>query len=486
MTSHSRGVTSPPLLDETIGDNLDATAARFPDNEALVDVPSDRRWTYEQLVSRRGPAGARVPRARRDPGRPGRHLGAQLRRVGARAVRDREDRRDPGQRQPGLPHPRGRLRHQPVRHLRDGRGRVVQDQRLPRDARRGRGRVPDDALGGGVRQPSWDELLAGADEVSAEEPCRGPGGAAAGRPDQHPVHLGHDRLPQGRDAQPPQHPQQRLLRRRGLPLHRCRPHLHPGARSTTASAWSWATWLPRTHGACMVIPAPGFDPAATLRAVQDERCTSLYGVPTMFIADAGRCRTSPTTTSPALRTGIMAGSPCPVEMMRKVIDVRHRPNDHLLRHDRDLAGVHPDDAPTTPSRRRSAPSAACGPHLEIKIVDPETGETVPRGEPGELCTKGYSVMLGYWDNPEKTAEAIDDGWMHTGDLAVIDDEGYVKITGRIKDMVIRGGENIYPREIEEFLYTHPDIVDAQVIGVPDEKYGEELWPGSGSRTAPTR
>jgi fatty-acyl-CoA synthase len=244
-----------------------------------------------------------------------------------------------------------------------------------------------------------------------------------------------------------------------------------------------------SHGACVVIPAPAFDPAATLRAVAEERCTSLYGVPTMFIAELGLPDFGSYDLS-TLRTGIMAGSPCPVEVMKRVVSEMHMsevaiaygmtetsPVSTMTRADDDLA-------------RRTETVGRVMPHLEVKLVDPATGLEVRRGQAGELCTRGYSVMLGYWEEPDKTAEAVDAaGWMHTGDLAVMDDAGYLNISGRIKDMVIRGGENVYPREVEEFLYTHPDVADVQVVGVPDERYGEELmaWvvlrDGAGPLTA---
>ncbi|MFF5263584.1 AMP-binding protein [Actinomadura viridis] len=229
-----------------------------------------------------------------------------------------------------------------------------------------------------------------------------------------------------------------------------------------------------SHGACVVIPAPAFDPAATLRAVAAERCTSLYGVPTMFIAELNDPSFEEHDLS-SLRTGIMAGSPCPVEVMKQVIERMGMAEVAICYGMTETSPVSVQTRADDSLDRRVSTIGTVHPHLEIKVVDPDTGVTVPRGTPGELCTRGYSVMLGYWEEPEKTAEAIDAArWMHTGDLAVMDPRGYVNITGRIKDMVIRGGENIYPREVEEFLYTHPDIVDAQVIGVPDEKYGEEL------------
>ncbi|MFC9999925.1 AMP-binding protein [Nocardia sp. NPDC127526] len=229
-----------------------------------------------------------------------------------------------------------------------------------------------------------------------------------------------------------------------------------------------------SHGAAMVIPAPSFDPRATLEAVAAERCTSLYGVPTMFIAELADPEFDTFDLS-ALRTGIMAGSPCPVEVMKQVIERMGMREVSICYGMTETAPVSTQTRADDTLVQRTATVGRAGPHIEIKIVDPATGLTVPRGEPGELCTRGYSVMLGYWNDPGKTAEAIDSArWMHTGDLATMDSDGYVAITGRIKDMVIRGGENIYPREIEEFLYTHPDILDAQVIGVPDAKYGEEL------------
>jgi fatty-acyl-CoA synthase len=229
-----------------------------------------------------------------------------------------------------------------------------------------------------------------------------------------------------------------------------------------------------SHGAAMMIPAPGFDPRATLETVAAERCTSLYGVPTMFIAELADPDFDTFDLS-SLRTGIMAGSPCPVEVMKQVIE-RMSMSEVCI-----CYGMTETSPVSTQTRRddslaqRTATVGRVGPHLEVKIIDPATGLTVPRGEPGEFCTRGYSVMLGYWNDAGKSAESIDSArWMHTGDLATMDSDGYIAITGRIKDMVIRGGENIYPREIEEFLYTHPGILDAQVVGVPDERYGEEL------------
>jgi fatty-acyl-CoA synthase len=229
-----------------------------------------------------------------------------------------------------------------------------------------------------------------------------------------------------------------------------------------------------SHGSCVVLPAPAFEPEATLRAVAEERCTSLYGVPTMFIAELDHPAFSSFDLG-SLHTGIMAGAPCPIEVMRRVEDQMGIPEMGIA------FGMTETSPVSTQVRRDDSIERRCGtvgqahPHAEIRIADPSTGETVERGESGEFVARGYLVMSGYWNDPERTAEAIDaDGWMHTGDLAVMDEDGYVKIVGRIKDMVIRGGENVYPREIEEFLYTHPDVADVQVIGVPDTRYGEEL------------
>jgi fatty-acyl-CoA synthase len=244
-----------------------------------------------------------------------------------------------------------------------------------------------------------------------------------------------------------------------------------------------------SHGAAMIIPSRSFDPRATLEAVAAERCTSLYGVPTMFIAELNHPDFGSFDLT-SLRTGIMAGSPCPVEVMKQVIDKMGMREVSICYGMTETSPVSTQTRKDDSLERRVATVGRVGPHVEVKVIEPSTGRTVERGEAGELCTRGYSVMLGYWAQPDKTAEAIDNArWMHTGDIAVMDADGYLAITGRIKDMIIRGGENVYPREIEEFLYTHPDVVDAQVIGVPDAKYGEEImaWvklkPGAPEMTA---
>ena len=229
-----------------------------------------------------------------------------------------------------------------------------------------------------------------------------------------------------------------------------------------------------THATTTVLPAPSFEPLATLQTLEAERCTSVLGVPTMFIAMLSHPEFHTFDLS-SLRTGMMAGSPCPVEVMKQCVDEMHMGEVTIGYGMTETSPVSTQTSPDDPLDKRVSTVGRVLPHVQVKIIDPSSGETLGLDEPGELCTKGYSVMLGYWNEPQMTAEAIDsDGWMHSGDLAVMDPDLYVSIVGRIKDMIIRGGENIYPREVEEFLYSHPDIVDVQVIGVPDAKYGEEL------------
>ena len=229
-----------------------------------------------------------------------------------------------------------------------------------------------------------------------------------------------------------------------------------------------------THGATIVVPGPSFDAEAVLRAVADERCTSLYGVPTMFIAELEHPLRHELDLS-TLRTGIMAGAPCPVEVMKRVMSEMHMAEVTIAYGMTELSPVSTQTRRNDSIDRRVETVGTAHPHVEVRIADVETGDTIERGQTGEICGRGYSVMRGYWNDDARTREAIDeDGWMHTGDLGTMDADGFVRITGRIKDMIIRGGENIYPREIEEFLFTHPDVIDAQVIGVPDVKYGEEV------------
>ncbi|TQM31420.1 AMP-binding protein [Nocardia bhagyanarayanae] len=477
LPSYASGTSDAPLLGDTIGANLDRTAAAHPDREALVDLPTGRRWTYRELVAAvdaiasglaaRGLAkGDRVgiwaPNCAEwflvqyataklgailvniNPAYRTSELGYVLRQAGVRML---------------VAAPEFKTSDyvamiEEVRPECPGLDQVLilggADWAAVADA-------PVDA----------ERLAAVAQALSADDPINiqytsGTTGFPKGATLSHHNILNNGYFvgelcgytEQDRICVP-------------VPFYHCFGMVMGNLAATS-------------HGAAVVIPAPSFDPAATLDAVVRERCTSLYGVPTMFIAvlaelDAVLEKTGETPDLSTLRTGIMAGSPCPVEVMKRVID-------RLGMHEVCICYGMTETSPvSTQTRRdddldrRTATVGRVGPHLEVKIVDPATGLTVPRGEPGELCTRGYSVMLGYWDQPDKTAEAIDAArWMHTGDIGVMDADGYIAVTGRIKDMVIRGGENIYPREIEEFLYTHPDILDAQVIGVPDAKYGEEL------------
>jgi fatty-acyl-CoA synthase len=229
-----------------------------------------------------------------------------------------------------------------------------------------------------------------------------------------------------------------------------------------------------SHGACMVVPGESFDPREVLEAVQAERCTSLYGVPTMFIAELDHPAFGEYDLS-SLRTGVMAGAPCPTERMRQVIERMHMREVAIGYGMTEVSPIATFTAPDDPLERRVGTVGRAFPHVEVKVADPATGQTLPRGESGEVCFRGYSVMRGYWDDPAATRNAVDgSGWMHSGDLGVMDADGYLNIVGRLKDMIIRGGENISPREVEEFLYLHPDVSEVQVVGVPSERYGEEV------------
>ncbi|MDX6326383.1 MAG: fatty-acyl-CoA synthase [Nocardioidaceae bacterium] len=469
--SHTVGAGSPPLLTLTIGDQLDATAAAYPDHDALVDVPRGLRWTWAELVRdvdvvARGLLGRGV--------RVGDRVGiwapncaewtlVQLAtaKIGAILVNI-----NPAYRTHELGYV---LQQSGVSVLVLAASFKTSD--YPAMVEEVRGRCAALRLAVVIGQDSWTELLAASDGVPAEHLASVQSGLRPEDPINIQYTSGTTGFPKGATLS------HRNILNNGY-------FVGQGCRYTDADricipvpfyhcfGMVMGNLAALTHGACMVIPAPGFDPAATLRAVAQERCTSLYGVPTMFIAMWSLPDFTDHDIS-SVRTGIMAGSPCPAEMMRKILDAGI--GDMTICYGMtETSPVSTQTAPEDPFEAKVGTVGRVGPHLEIKVADPVTWEPLPRGTAGEFCTKGYSVMLGYWDEPEKTAEAVHDGWMHTGDLAVMDQDGYVQITGRIKDVVIRGGENIYPREIEEFLYTHPDIVDAQVVGVPDERYGEEL------------
>ena len=488
VPSYASGVSEQPLLGDTIGDNLDRTAAVFADRDALVEVSSGRRWTYREFVAgvdalALGLLDAGLVKGDRvgiwAPNRSEwtlvqyatAKLGVILVNINP-AYRTHE--LEYVLNQAGV-----RLLVAATAFKTSDYAAMIEEVR-PRCA--GLERVvlldsPDwDALAGGAEGGDRARLTEAQANLSPDDPINiqytsGTTGFPKGATLSH-----HNILNNGyfvgemcgyteedRICIP-------------VPFYHCFGMVMGNLAATS-------------HGAAMVIPAPGFDPELTLAAVAKERCTSLYGVPTMFIAElAVPDFESYDLTS--LRTGIMAGSPCPVEVMKQVIARMGMTEVQIAYGMTETSPVSTQTRADDSVERRVSTVGRVLPHLESKIVDPDTGLTVPRGTPGELCTRGYSVMLGYWEEPAKTAEAIDSArWMHTGDLGVMDDEGYINITGRIKDMVIRGGENIYPREIEEFLYTHPDVLDAQVIGVPDEKYGEELcaWirmrPGAEALTA---
>ncbi|KQZ89632.1 AMP-binding protein [Phycicoccus sp. Root563] len=469
--SHAVGETEPPLLEQTIPDNLDATVARFGEREALVDVAQGIRWTYAEF----GAAVERLARALLAVGvAKGDRVGiwapncAQwtvvqyaTAKIGSILVNI-----NPSYRTHELEFV---LKQAGISHLFLAQSFRSSDYVAMFDEVRDSCTdvVGSYVLGG----DSWDALLSRADEVTPEAVAEVQSGLDRHDPINIQYTSGTTGFPKGATLS-----HRNILNNGYFVGELCRyteadrvcipvPFYHCFGMVMGNLACT-------THGAAMVIPAPGFDPAATLRATADEKCTSLYGVPTMFIAEWSLPDLASYDLS-SVRTGIMAGSPCPATMMTKLIESGIT--------EVTIAYGMTETSPVSTQNRtddtfeqKVGTVGRVGPHLEIKVVDPVTGETLPRGEAGEFCTKGYSVMLGYWEQQDKTDEVLVDGWMHTGDIAVMDETGYVQITGRIKDMVIRGGENIYPREIEEFLYTHPDILDAQVIGVPDEKYGEEL------------
>ncbi|MGV1009531.1 MAG: AMP-binding protein [Dermatophilaceae bacterium] len=469
--SIASGETDVPLIETTIGTNLDDTARRFPDREALVDVTQGRRWTYRELVRdvdvlARGLLGSGIV--------PGDRVGIWApncsewvlvqyasAKMGAILVNI-----NPAYRTHELQYV---LNQSEVRLLIAAPSFKTSDYAAMIEEVRPE--VPGLERVVLLGSPSWERLSVAAASVSPERLAE----VAAGLRPSDPINIqytsGTTGFPKGATLS-----HRNILNNGFFVGEVCRyseqdrvcipvPFYHCFGMVMGNLACT-------THGACMVIPAPSFDPELTLQAAQDERCTSLYGVPTMFIAEWALPDIETYDLS-LVRTGIMAGSPCPAEMMKKLIAAGI---DEMTI----CYGMTETSPVSTQTRTDDSFERKVGtvgpvcPHLQIAVVDPATGEPVERGETGEFATKGYSVMLGYWNQPDKTAEVLKDGWMMTGDLAVMDEHGYVQITGRIKDMVIRGGENIYPREIEEFLYTHPDILDAQVIGVPDERYGEEL------------
>ncbi|WP_405719706.1 AMP-binding protein [Streptomyces sp. NBC_01537] len=472
-TSYAAGESRTPLLTDTIGENLAAAVRRFPDRDALVDRTAGRRWTYRELAAEvdvlaLGLLAKGIRKGDRvgiwSPNR-AEWVFTQYAtaRIGAILVTI-----NPAYRvheveyvlnQAGV-----RLLVAAATHKTSDYAAMIDDVRP---------RCPELEHVALLAGPEWEALLRSGRDADPAVLADIAGTLRAHDPINIQYTSGTTGFPKGATLS------HRNILNNGylvgelcgyteadricipVPFYHCFGMVMGNLAATS-------------HGACMVIPAPSFEPKATLEAVQSERCTSLYGVPTMFIAELAEADFDTYDLS-SLRTGILAGSPCPVEVMKQVIERMGMTEVAICYGMTETSPVSTQTRADDPVERRVSTVGRVHPHVEVKVVEPGSGRTVPRGTPGELCTRGYSVMLGYWEQPDRTAEAIDpDGWMHTGDLAVMDDEGYVGITGRIKDLVIRGGENIYPREIEEFLYTHPDILDVQVIGVPDDRLGEEV------------
>jgi fatty-acyl-CoA synthase len=473
MESYAQGESTPALLEETIGDNLERTVAAYGDREALVEVASGRRWTWSEL-------GADVDAVARGLIAAGVEKGERVgiwapncaewtliqyatATIGAVLVNV-----NPAYRTHELAYA---VNQSGLSLLVSASSFKGSDYRAMIDEVRDH--CPALSRVVYLDTGDWTELLREGEAVSVETAAR----RREGLDPADPINIQYTSGTTGR-------PKGATLSHRNI--------LNNGFFTTELINFTEHDRLCipvpfyhcfgmvmgnlgcTTHGATMVIPAPAFDPEITLRTIAEERCTGVYGVPTMFIA----MQSHPTFADhdlSTLRTGVMAGSVCPVEVMKRCIEEMHMAEVSICYGMTETSPVSTQTRADDDLERRTSTIGRVHPHVEVKIVDPDTGETVERGEPGELCTRGYSVMLGYWDEPEKTREAIDaDGWMHTGDLAEMREDGYCNIVGRIKDMVIRGGENIYPREIEEFLHTHPDIEDVQVVGVPDERYGEEL------------
>ena len=471
--SYSHGVSEIRLLGETIGANLAATAARLPDHDALVDVPSGRRYTYSELLQwsrrvARALLAAGVDKGDRvgiwAPNCPewvALQYGSAL--IGAILVNI-----NPAYRTSELEYA---LRQSGIKLLVSATSYRTSDYRsMVEEVRSG---LPGLEQVVYIGDGSWNSFEAAGEQVSESRLTEAESNLAFDEPINIQYTSGTTGFPKGATLS------HHNILNNGffvaellgyteadrvclpVPFYHCFGMVMGNLGCTT-------------HRSTIVIPAPLFDPVATLEAVERERCTSLYGVPTMFIAELA-AEKFPTYDLTSLRTGLMAGSPCPVEVMKRVQTEMHMTEVGIAYGMTETSPVSTQTRADDDLDQRTATVGRVMPHIEIKIVDPTTGLVVPIGTPGEICTRGYSVMLGYWNQPDKTAEVIDAArWMHTGDLAVMREDGYVNIVGRIKDLVIRGGENVYPREIEEYLYTHPDISDVAVIGVPDERYGEEI------------
>ena len=472
-TAQAAGPTDVPLLEQTIGVNLEATVAANPDHEALVVPHQGIRLTYREMDERvNAVAGGLLDLGMRKGDRVGIwspncaewvYLQYATAKIGAILVNI-----NPAYRTSELEYVLGQSG---CRMLVSASSYLTSDYRGMVDAVRHE--VPGLERVVYLDDPAWEELC----ERGAAVPADRLAAAAAALSPSDPINIqytsGTTGFPKGATLS------HRNILNNGLFVGElCR--YTPGDRVCIPVPFYHCFGMVlgnlacTTHGATIVVPGAGFDPEQVLRTVEAERCTSLYGVPTMFIAELAADDFGTYDLS-SLRTGIMAGSPCPVEVMKRVISDMNMSEVTICYGMTETSPVSTQTKADDDIERRVSTVGSVHPHVEVKIIDPESGATVDAGERGELCTRGYSVMLGYWNDPDRTAEAIDeDGWMHTGDLAVMDEAGYVNIVGRIKDMIIRGGENVYPREIEEYLFTHPDIIDAQVVGVPDTKYGEQV------------
>src|SRR3954452_8872023 len=470
--SYASGTSTTPLLGDTIGDNLDRTIALYPDREALVSVHQDLRYTYAQF----GEAVDRTARALIAAGvQAGDRVGIWSPNCAEWALVQYATAEagiilvniNPAYRTSELAYV---LNQSGIKMLVAATAFKTSDYVQMVDHVRGDCESLEQVVFIGR---DWEEFIAGGERVSADELRERQAATQFDDAINIQYTSGTTGFPKGATLS-----HHNILNNGYFVGRGCRyseedricipvPFYHCfGMVMGNLAAIS--------HGACMVLPAGAFEPVAVLETVQEEHCTSLYGVPTMFIAELEHERFRDFDLS-SLRTGIMAGSPCPVEVMRRVIERMHMEDVTICYGMTETSPVSTQTGADDPLERRVGTVGRVHPHLEVKVVDPATGNIVARGETGEFLTRGYSVMLGYWDDAQRTAEAIDRaGWMHTGDLATMDEEGYLKIVGRSKDMVIRGGENVYPREVEEFLYGHPDITDVQVVGVPDLRYGEEL------------
>jgi fatty-acyl-CoA synthase len=473
MKSQDAGPTDTPILEETIGENFERTVAANPDGDALVDMASGRRWTYAQLnndidVVARGLMALGIHTGERvgiwAPNCPEWTIVQYgTAKIGAILVNI-----NPAYRTHELAYV---LKQSGIRTLISATSFRTSDYVSMIDEVRSETPELREVLYLGT--DDWRDLQHRAESVSDGELRTRLTSLTNDQPINIQYTSGTTGFPKGATLS------HRNILNNGyfttelinfgpddrlcipVPFYHCFGMVMGNLGCTS-------------HGVTMVIPAPAFDPVLTLDAIEKERCTGVYGVPTMFIAMLGQPDLAQRDLS-SLRTGIMAGSVCPVEVMKRCVNDMNMTEVAIAYGMTETSPVSCQTLIDDDLERRTGSIGRAHPHVEIKIVDPDTGDIVQRGQTGEFCTRGYSVMLGYWEDRAKTDEAIDpEGWMHTGDLAVMRDDGYCNVVGRIKDMVIRGGENIYPREIEEFLYTHPDVDDAQVIGVPDEKYGEEV------------